>query len=147
MEQCESMAPRKQPNPIDIHVGSRLKLRRTMLGMTQEKLGDKLGVTFQQVQKYEKGANRIGASRLQEISQILDVPVSFFFEDAIQADGGAARVSEFGFADDGAASFEVSRGSVSEAHALARAFSQIEDARIRRRIIDLVETLADARRM
>ncbi|MCF3936421.1 helix-turn-helix transcriptional regulator [Acuticoccus sp. M5D2P5] len=141
------MAPRKQPNPIDIHVGSRLKLRRTLMGMTQEKLGDQLGVTFQQVQKYEKGANRIGASRLQEISQILEVPVSFFFEDASHVTGEAAapnRVAEFGFAEDHATPFEISRGSTSEAHALARAFSQIQDARIRRRIIDLVETLADS---
>src|SRR6201988_3669252 len=71
---------KKAPNPIDRHVGSRVRMRRMMLGMSQEKLGDALGLTFQQVQKYEKGANRIGASRLQQISQILQVPVSFFFE-------------------------------------------------------------------
>ena len=68
MDQCEAMAPRKQPNPIDVHVGSRLKLRRTMMGMTQEKLGDALGVTFQQVQKYESGKNRVAASRLVDTS-------------------------------------------------------------------------------
>jgi transcriptional regulator with XRE-family HTH domain len=73
---------KKVPNPIDRHVGSRVRMRRMMLGMSQEKLGDALGLTFQQVQKYEKGANRIGASRLQQISQILQVPVSFFFEGA-----------------------------------------------------------------
>src|SRR6202045_2288431 len=73
---------KKAPNPIDKHVGSRVRMRRMMLGMSQEKLGDALGLTFQQVQKYEKGANRIGASRLQQISQILQVPVSFFFEVA-----------------------------------------------------------------
>lgn len=73
---------KKKPNPIDIHVGSRIRLRRTMLGMSQEKLGESLGITFQQIQKYEKGTNRVGASRLQNISQILNVPVSFFFEDA-----------------------------------------------------------------
>ena len=73
---------KKQPNPIDIHVGSRIRLRRTMLGMSQEKLGEALGITFQQVQKYEKGTNRVGASRLQNIAAILGVPVSFFFEDA-----------------------------------------------------------------
>ncbi|MBJ3777239.1 helix-turn-helix domain-containing protein [Acuticoccus mangrovi] len=142
------MAPRKQPNPIDVHVGSRLKLRRTMLGMTQEKLGDQLGVTFQQVQKYEKGANRIGASRLQEISQILDVPVAFFFEDARQpADDGLAGVARAsGFAEDAGSAFAVPRAPANEAHELARAFSRIDDARIRRRIIDLVETLADAHR-
>ena len=73
---------KKAPNPIDKHVGSRVRMRRMMLGMSQEKLGDALGLTFQQVQKYEKGANRIGASRLQQISLILQVPVSFFFEGA-----------------------------------------------------------------
>ena len=70
-----------KPNPIDVHVGSRVRLRRTLLGMSQEKLGDALGLTFQQVQKYERGANRIGSSRLYKLSQILDVPVSFFFDD------------------------------------------------------------------
>lgn len=144
------MATRKQPNPIDVHVGSRLKLRRSMLGMTQEKLGEQLGVTFQQVQKYEKGANRIGASRLQEIARILEVPVSFFFEDAKHAmDDTPPPVPssmEYAFAEDPSARFDVSRAAHSEAHALAKAFSQISDARIRRRVIDLVETLAESNR-
>src|SRR6185437_12103212 len=73
---------KKAPNPIDKHVGSRVRMRRMMLGMSQEKLGDALGLTFQQVQKYEKGTNRIGASRLQQIASILQVPVSFLFEGA-----------------------------------------------------------------
>src|SRR6267143_668711 len=76
------MVAKKAPNPIDRHVGSRVRMRRMMLSMSQEKLGDALGLTFQQVQKYEKGTNRIGASRLQQISQILQVPVAFFFEGA-----------------------------------------------------------------
>ena len=76
------MAAKKSPNPIDKHVGSRVRMRRMMLSMSQEKLGDALGVTFQQVQKYEKGANRIGASRLHHIARILQVPVAFFFEGA-----------------------------------------------------------------
>src|ERR1700730_17438468 len=76
------MMAKKAPNPIDRHVGSRVRMRRMMLNMSQEKLGDALGLTFQQVQKYEKGTNRIGASRLQQISLILQVPVSFFFEGA-----------------------------------------------------------------
>ena len=76
------MANKKQPNPVDIHVGGRVRLRRMMLGMSQEKLGDHLGITFQQIQKYEKGTNRIGASRLQHIARVLTVPVAFFFEDA-----------------------------------------------------------------
>src|SRR5262252_2459663 len=81
-----AMVAKKAPNPIDKHVGSRVRMRRMMLAMSQEKLGDALGLTFQQVQKYEKGTNRIGASRLQQISQILQVPVSFFFEDAPNVD-------------------------------------------------------------
>src|SRR5436853_6692913 len=80
-------AAKKAPNPIDKHVGSRVRMRRMMLAMSQEKLGDALGLTFQQVQKYEKGANRIGASRLQQIAHILQVPVSFFFDGAPNAPG------------------------------------------------------------
>ena len=76
------MMAKKAPNPTDKHVGARVRMRRMMLGMSQEKLGDSLGLTFQQVQKYEKGTNRIGASRLQQMSGILQVPVSFFFEGA-----------------------------------------------------------------
>src|ERR1700759_1086976 len=73
--------PAGKPNPVDVHVGSRVRLRRTLLGMSQEKLGEAIGLTFQQVQKYERGANRIGASRLFDLSRVLDVPVSFFFDD------------------------------------------------------------------
>src|SRR5690348_18110321 len=79
---------KKTPNPIDKHVGSRVRMRRMMLNMSQEKLGDALDLTFQQVQKYEKGTNRIGASRLQQISHILQVPVAFFFEGAPAGGGG-----------------------------------------------------------
>ena len=85
---------KKVPNPIDKHVGSRVRMRRMMLGMSQEKLGDALGLTFQQVQKYEKGTNRIGASRLQQISLILQVPVAFFFEGCAAASGQAYGLSE-----------------------------------------------------
>src|SRR5215207_1732981 len=84
----------KAPNPTDRHVGSRVRMRRIMLGMSQEKLGDALGLTFQQVQKYEKGTNRIGASRLQHIARILQVPISFFFEGAPEIPGQATGLSE-----------------------------------------------------
>src|SRR5437868_8301678 len=89
-----------KPNPTDVHVGARVRLRRTLLGMSQEKLGEALGLTFQQVQKYERGTNRIGASRLFDLSRVLEVPVSFFFEDMArevaarspaQIDGGLAE--------------------------------------------------------
>ena len=85
---------KKTPNPIDKHVGSRVRMRRMMVGMSQEKLGDALGLTFQQVQKYEKGTNRIGASRLQQISHILQVPVAFFFEGAPPPPGDQFGLSE-----------------------------------------------------
>ncbi len=130
---------KKVPNPIDRHVGSRVRMRRMMLGMSQEKLGDALGLTFQQVQKYEKGANRIGASRLQQISQILQVPVSFFFEGVpsprtdqrLEGPSEApspAYVSDFLATSDGLA--------------LTKAFVRITDAKLRRRIVDLVEQIA-----
>ena len=127
---------KKHPNPIDIHVGSRIRLRRTMLGMSQEKLGESLGITFQQVQKYEKGTNRVGASRLQNIAGILNVPVSFFFEDA-PGDSAPAGMQE------NAATYVVNFLSSSEGLQLNRAFVRIADPKIRRRIIDLVRSLAD----
>src|SRR5262245_208521 len=131
------MMAKKAPNPTDKHVGSRVRMRRMMLGMSQEKLGDALGLTFQQVQKYEKGTNRIGASRLQQISHILQVPVAFFFEGAPnipgQSDGmgeapSPAYVSDFLATSDGLA--------------LTKAFMRIKDSKLRRRIVDLVEQIA-----
>ena len=131
---------KKAPNPIDKHVGSRVRMRRMMLGMSQEKLGDALGLTFQQVQKYEKGTNRIGASRLQQISLILQVPVAFFFEGAPIVAGefepapgtheapSPAYVSDFLATSDGLS--------------LTKAFMRIKDAKLRRRIVDLVQQIA-----
>ena len=129
---------KKKPNPIDVHVGSRVRLRRTMLGMSQEKLGEALGITFQQIQKYEKGSNRIGASRLQQIARVLQVPVAFFFEDA--PDGGGAAA---GFAEAQSPNYVTDFLSTSEGLALNRAFVRISDAKVRKRIIDLVEAVAD----
>jgi len=128
---------KKAPNPTDKHVGSRVRMRRMMLSMSQEKLGGALGLTFQQVQKYEKGTNRIGASRLQQISHILQVPVAFFFEGAPaphgHADAAAAPspsyVSDFLATSDGLA--------------LTKAFMRIKEPRLRRRIVDLVEEIAE----
>lgn len=130
---------KKKPNPIDIHVGSRVRLRRNMLGVSQEKLGESLGITFQQVQKYEKGTNRVGASRLQAISTILNVPVSFFFEDAPGGPAGSAG----GLAEASSTSFVVDFLSSAEGLQLNRAFAKITDARVRRKIVDLVKALAD----
>ena len=130
------MASKKSPNPIDIHVGSRVRLRRMMLGMSQEKLGEALGITFQQIQKYEKGTNRVGASRLQHIATVLKVPVSFFFEDAPGTPDDAA-----GFAEQ-PHSYVVDFLSSSEGLSLNKAFVRIKDGRVRRRIVDLVQSLA-----
>jgi len=129
---------KKKPNPIDVHVGSRIRLRRNMLGLSQEKLGESLGITFQQIQKYEKGTNRVGASRLQAISSILNVPVSFFFEDA----PGSASNTQAGFAEDNEATYVVDFLSSNEGVQLTRAFTKIADPKVRRKIIDLVKSLA-----
>ncbi|MDN2578632.1 helix-turn-helix domain-containing protein [Aquibium sp. ELW1220] len=130
---------KKKPNPIDIHVGSRVRLRRNMLGMSQEKLGESLGITFQQIQKYEKGTNRVGASRLQAIATILGVPVSFFFEDAPDM----PSVAGGGFREDNATSYVVDFLNSAEGLQLNRAFVRIADAKVRRRVVDLVKALAD----
>ncbi len=127
---------KKAPNPIDKHVGSRVRMRRMMLGMSQEKLGDALDLTFQQVQKYEKGTNRIGASRLQHISLILQVPVAFFFEGAPATPGHPAGMGEApspAYVSDFLAS--------SEGLALTKAFMRIRDPKVRRRVVDLVEAI------
>jgi transcriptional regulator with XRE-family HTH domain len=130
----------KVPNPIDKHVGSRVRMRRMLLGLSQEKLGEALGVTFQQVQKYEKGMNRIGASRLQDIAKILDAPPSFFFEGApTQA---AAAAPQGGFSEGQSATFVVDFLSTVEGLQLNKAFAAIKDPKVRRRIVDLVVAIA-----
>lgn len=129
---------KKSPNPVDKHVGSRVRMRRMMVGMSQEKLGESLGITFQQIQKYEKGTNRIGASRLQNISQVLSVPVAFFFEGAPSMNADAT-----GFAEDASPAYVSDFLASSEGLALTRAFLKIADSKVRRRIVDLVEALAE----
>lgn len=131
-------ADKRKPNPVDIHVGSRIRLRRTMLGMSQEKLGDALGITFQQIQKYEKGANRVGASRLQQISSILNTPVSFFFEDA-----PGEQASASGFEETNATNYVVDFLSSSEGLQLNRAFVKIEDPKVRKKLVELAKALAN----
>jgi transcriptional regulator with XRE-family HTH domain len=127
----------KAPNPVDKYVGSRVRMRRIMLGMSQEKLGEALGLTFQQVQKYEKGTNRVGASRIQQISEILQVPVSFLFEGVPST---AATPECFG---EGTSPAYVSDFlATSEGLALTRAFTRITDAKLRRSIVEMVEQIA-----
>jgi len=130
----KSAMPKKQANPIDIQVGNRVRIRRMLIGMSQEKLGDLLGLTFQQVQKYEKGVNRIGAGRLYEVARILNVPVDFFYEGVGDAPGlsgseVAPPVLEF-----------VSSG---EGLQLSLAFMKIKDAKVRKRVLDLVKSLSE----
>jgi transcriptional regulator with XRE-family HTH domain len=129
---------KKKPNPVDIHVGSRIRLRRNMLGMSQEKLGESLGITFQQIQKYEKGTNRVGASRLQAIAAILNVPVAFFFEDAPGREAGEPG----GLAEDNSTTYVVDFLNSPEGLQLNRAFVRIGDPKVRRRVVDLVKALA-----
>jgi transcriptional regulator with XRE-family HTH domain len=112
-------------------------MRRMMVGMSQEKLGEACGVTFQQVQKYEKGTNRIGASRLQQISTILGVSVSFFFEGAPGEEAGKA-----GLSDSGSSAYVVDFLSTTEGLQLNKAFVRIKDPKVRRRVVDLVATLS-----
>ena len=133
------MMAKKAPNPIDKHVGSRVRMRRMMLGMSQEKLGNSLGLTFQQVQKYEKGTNRIGASRLQQISLILQVPVSFFFEGAPTV-GNAVRAE--GMSEAPSPAYVSDFLATSDGLALTKAFMRISNSKLRRRIVDLVEQIA-----
>ena len=133
------MLPKKVPNPTDKHVGSRVRMRRMMLGMSQEKLGDALGLTFQQVQKYEKGTNRIGASRLQQIAQILQVQVSFFFEGAPNI---LPNSNQDGFSEASSPAYVSDFLASSDGLALTKAFMKIEDSKLRRRIVDLVEQIA-----
>ena len=128
---------KKTPNPIDKHVGSRVRMRRMMLSMSQEKLGDGLSLTFQQVQKYEKGTNRIGASRLQQISNILQVPVAFFFEGAPNIPG-----SHDGMKEAPSPAYVSDFLATSEGLALTKAFMRIKEAKVRRRIVDLVKQIA-----
>ena len=125
----------KRPNPTDVYVGSRVRMRRKMLGLSQEKLGEKLGITFQQIQKYEKGTNRVGASRLQAMATALEVPVSYFFPDEAGAAAGGMR-------EEGA-TFMMDFLSTTEGLELSRAFVRIQDAKIRRKVLELVRALGE----
>ena len=125
--------PRSGLNPIDGHVGSRVRMRRLMLAMSQSKLADALGLTFQQVQKYEKGTNRIGASRLQHISQILQVPVPFFFDRAPGQSGATVETADSSYVNDFLAT--------SDGLALVKAFMRIQDPKLRRAIVLLVQQI------
>ncbi len=128
----------KKPNPVDVHVGGRMRLRRTLLGYSQDKLGKAVGLTFQQIQKYERGANRIGASRLYQFSKILDVPVAFFYDD-MPAEVDDAQP---GLAEDDSVPFDQQQFTRRETLKLVRAYYAIADPAIRHRIYELTRSVA-----
>ena len=130
-------AGKKSPNPVDVHVGSRVRLRRMLVGLSQEKLGHSMGLTFQQIQKYEKGVNRIGASRLYKLSQILNVPVGFFYEGMNQMEGSANP----GMAEENTEAFLYEFLNTRDGLELNRAFVKVSDPSIRKSVIDLVRSL------
>ncbi|MFL5283432.1 MAG: helix-turn-helix domain-containing protein [Rhodopila sp.] len=132
-----------RPSPIDVHVGSRIRLRRTLLGMSQERLGDSLGLTFQQVQKYERGVNRVGASRLFDLSRVLDVPISFFFDDmpdSLSASFGGSP-SRRSSGQDQVDPFGDDTLSRRETLELVRAYYRITDPSVRKRVFDLIKSM------
>ncbi len=131
---------RRGPNPIDIHVGARVRLRRNLLGLTLQTLAKAVGVTYQQLQKYERGVNRVGASRLFNLSRVLDVPISFFFEDLSPAAAGAGRKRRAkGFSEAPAAAIDFDVLSNRETINLIRAYYRVTDPQLRKRVLDLLE--------
>lgn len=144
-EGVERVEREHRASPIDVHVGGRVRLRRTLLGMSQEKLGEALGLTFQQIQKYERGVNRIGASRLFDLARVLDVPIGFFFDDMAPELGGntvtRSRGAAFGFAE-GQDGFEDDTLHRRETLELVRAYYRITDPSVRKRVFDLIKTLS-----
>jgi transcriptional regulator with XRE-family HTH domain len=138
------MERESRPSPIDVHVGSRIRLRRTLLGMSQERLGEALGLTFQQVQKYERGVNRVGASRLFDLSRVLDVPISFFFDDmpdslaSVYGGQAARRAAGFAEAQEGFGDDTLNRRETLE---LVRAYYRITDPAVRKRVFELIKSM------
>lgn len=132
----------RSPNPVDVHVGARVRLRRKLLKMSQEKLGEQLGVTFQQVQKYERGANRVGASRLWKISEVLDVPVSFFYEGLSTEYGGQNESPALLAAEPDQSPLVYEFINSSDGVSLAKAVLQIKNKAVRRQILELARSLA-----
>ena len=131
----------RKPNPVDVHVGSRVRYRRMIIGMSQEKLGERMNLTFQQIQKYEKGTNRIGASRLFQLSKILEVPVGYFFEDAFANSVPSSPLQGMREPEQEAVLLDFLNSR--EGLDLNRAFAKIHDPKVRRRVIDLVRALSE----
>ncbi len=132
---------RKSPKPIDIHVGARVRLRRNLLGLTLETLAQAVGVTYQQLQKYEWGVNRIGASRLFNLGQVLDVPISFFFDDFSPVVAGVGKRRARGFSEASATALDFDVLSKRETIKLIRAYYRVTDPQLRKRVLDLLEAV------
>ena len=130
------------PNPVDVHVGGRVRLRRTLLGMSQEKLGEAIGLTFQQVQKYERGANRIGSSRLFDLSRVLDVPIGFFFDEMSDETASKSPRQIMGMAET-QSTFEPDPMAKRETLELVRAYYRINDPKVRKRLFEMTKALAN----
>jgi transcriptional regulator with XRE-family HTH domain len=135
------MASQGFPNPIDVHVGARIRQRRTLLGMSQEKLGEAIGLTFQQVQKYERGANRVGSSRLFDLARVLDVPVSYFFEDMSAGTASKSPSRLRGLTEPKPEPFEPDPLAKRETLELVRAYYRIADPAVRKRVFELTKAL------
>ena len=146
-EQAVGVDREGRPSPIDVHVGSRVRLRRTLLGMSQERLGEALGLTFQQVQKYERGVNRVGASRLFDLSRVLDVPISFFFDDmpeSLTSTFGAPATRRAAGFSEVSAQFGDDTLNRRETLELVRAYYRITDPAVRKRVFDLIKSMGPA---
>ena len=135
--------PSGKPNPIDVHVGARVRLRRTLLGLSQERLGEILGVTFQQVQKYERGANRISASRLYDLSRVLDISIGYFYED-MNDETMASSPRHMVHAVEDPPDTQASLLAQRETLDLVRAYYRIRDSEVRRKVYDLAKALGPA---
>ena len=146
LEGAQSDTGESRPSPIDVHVGSRIRLRRTLMGMSQERLGDALGLTFQQVQKYERGVNRVGASRLYDLSRVLDVPIAFFFDDMPENRGQGNMAGVAGFAErpEGYGAPADDPLAKRETLELVRAYYRITDPAVRKRVFDLIKSMGPA---
>ena len=136
------MASKGFPNPIDVHVGGRIRLRRTLLGMSQEKLGEAIGLTFQQVQKYERGANRVGSSRLFDLARVLDVSISYFFEDMPNSVEEKSPSKLMGMSTPPAMDYEPDPMAKRETLDLVRAYYKIPDPAVRKRMFELTKSVA-----
>ncbi|KKJ77177.1 transcriptional regulator [Kiloniella litopenaei] len=146
VQENEPVRGKGKPNPVDVHVGSRVRLRRTLLGMSQEKLGEAIGLTFQQVQKYERGANRVGASRLYDLARVLEVPVGYFFADMPDevASQSPVRLREMSEEKVEAFVHEADPMAKRETLELVRAYYKIVDPQVRKRLFEMTKALGTA---